>query len=101
MEEITKKSLKNAGWKESRKIDISLFIEKYREINLQMPINVKKFLQKYGGLVIEDGDMQEDVRFIPDEAIGSNLNNTYSETALEEYDILDTVYPVGVCCRGI
>ncbi len=99
MENITKKRLKNAGWKESRDIDISIFSEKYKEIDLNIPINVKRFLRKYGGLIFEEKDMHEDVRFIPNEAIGSNLNGRYFETVLEEYDILETAYPIGVCCR--
>ena len=46
MENTTLQRLKAAGWKCGRKIDISAFKKRYREIGLEMPANVEAFLEE-------------------------------------------------------
>ena len=54
METTTLQRLKAAGWKCGRKIDISAFKKRYREIGLEMPANVEAFLEEFGLLHIEN-----------------------------------------------
>ena len=87
METTTLQRLKAAGWKCGRKIDISAFKKRYREIGLEMPANVEAFLEEFGLLHIENLKWFRDVDFNPLEAIGINLDAEYFENLLDEYDI--------------
>ena len=49
---------------------------------------------------VEAKDMNEDIEFDPLKAIGINLDGDYFRELLEEYDINETVYPIGIACRG-
>lgn len=100
METTTLQRLKAAGWKCGRKIDISAFKKRYREIGLEMPANVEAFLEEFGLLHIENLKWFRDVDFNPLEAIGINLDAEYFENLLDEYDINTTTYPLGMCCRN-
>ena len=100
MEPTTLQRLKAAGWKCGRKIDISAFKKRYREIGLEMPANVEAFLEKFGLLHIENLKWFRDVDFNPLEAIGINLDAEYFENLLDEYDINTTTYPLGMCCTN-
>ena len=92
METTTLQRLKAAGWKCGRKIDISAFKKRYREIGLEMPANVEAFLEEFGLLHIENLKWFRDVDFNPLEAIGINLDAEYFENLLDEYDINTTTY---------
>ena len=39
-----------------------------------MPMNVEKFLTVYGMLVFEDDERKENLEFIPEKALGCNLD---------------------------
>lgn len=88
------------GWKKERNINIDKIKQRYKEIGLEMPLNVQSFLIKYGLIKV---DIKEkiyfDVEFNPFKAIGVNLNHEYFKECLVEYGILDMVYPIGVACR--
>lgn len=99
MEATTLQRLKTAGWKCGRKIDISAFKKRYREIGLEMPANVEAFLEEFGLLHIKELKWFGDVNFNPLEAIGINLDAEYFENLLDEYDINTTTYPLGMCYR--
>lgn len=99
MERITEERLLTAGWDKTRKINITKLEEKYQKIGIELPKNVKNFLSVYGQLVFNDAERKEDLEFVPDKAIGCNLDREYFETLLEEYDINEMVYPIGVACR--
>ncbi len=99
MEKITKERLLKAGWTKTRKIDMTRIQNKYQEIKMNLPDNVINFLSEYGYLVFNDEDRIEDVEFIPEKAIGCNLDKEYFEELLEEYDINEIVYPIGTTCR--
>lgn len=88
------------GWKKERNINIDKIKQRYKEIGLDMPLNVQSFLIKYG-LIKADikGKIYFDVEFNPFKAIGVNLNHEYFKECLVEYGILDMVYPIGVACR--
>lgn len=100
MEKVTEERLVKAGWDEKRTIDISNIKDMYQKLGLVMPVNVEKFLTVYGILVFEDDERKENLEFIPEKALGCNLDKVYFEELLEEYDINEIVYPVGVACRG-
>lgn len=100
MEKVTEERLVKAGWDEKRTIDISNIKDVYQKLGLVMPMNVEKFLTVYGMLVFEDDERKENLEFIPEKALGCNLDKVYFEELLEEYDINEIVYPVGVACRG-
>lgn len=100
METTTLQRLKAAGWKCGRKIDISDFKKRYREIGLEMPVKVEIFLEEFGFLHIKNLKWFGDVNFNPLEAIGINLNAEYFENLLDEYDINTTAYPLGMCYRN-
>ena len=100
METTTFTTAKGAGWKCGRKIDISAFKKRYREIGLEMPANVEAFLEEFGLLHIENLKWFRDVDFNPLEAIGINLDAEYFENLLDEYDINTTTYPLGMCCTN-
>lgn len=99
MEVTTLQRLKEAGWKCGRKIDISAFKKRYREIGLEMPANVEAFLEEFGLLHIKNLKWFEDVNFNPLEAIGIHLDAEYFENLLDEYNINTTTYPLGMCYR--
>ena len=96
---MTKERLVKAGWDEKKTIDVSEIKEMYQKVGLVMPNNVEKFLSIYGMLVFEDGDRKENLEFIPQKALGCNLDKEYFEELLEDYDINEMVYPIGVACR--
>jgi len=96
MERITKERLLKAGWTKTRKIDITSIEDKYYEAKVNLPDNVRNFLSEYGYLVFDDKDRREDVKFIPEKVIGYKLDKEYFEELLQEYDINEVVYPVGV-----
>ena len=98
MEKVTEERLEKAGWDE-KTIDISNIKDAYQKVGLVMPKNVEDFLTIYGMLVFEDDERKENLEFIPEKALGCNLDKAYFEELLEEYDINETVYPVGVACR--
>ena len=100
MNDITRNRLSYAGWKPDRKIDISFIKKKYEEINLEMPRSVQAFLEQYAMIKVAAQDMNEDVEFDPLKAIGINLDGMYFREVLEEYDIKETAYPIGIACRG-
>ena len=100
MEEITKERLLKAGWTETRRVNITNIENKYCEAKVNLPDNVKNFLSEYGYLVFDDKDRREDVEFIPEKAIGYELDKEYFEELLEEYDINEVVYPVGMISQG-
>mgnify|MGYP004504238539 CR=1 FL=1 len=100
MKKVTEERLVKAGWDEKRTIDISNIKDVYQKLGLVMPMNVEKFLTVYGMLVFEDDERKENLEFIPEKALGCNLDKVYFEELLEEYDINEIVYPVGVACRG-
>lgn len=100
MEKVTEERLVKAGWDEKRTIDISNIKDVYQKLGLVMPMNVEKFLTLYGMLVFEDDERKENLEFIPEKALGCNLDKVYFEELLEEYDINEIVYPIGVACRG-
>lgn len=99
MEKITRERLLKADWSEKRKIDISDIKEAYLNAGIVMPENVEKFLSIYGLLVFDDAGRKENLEFIPNKALGCNLDRNYFEDLLEEYDINEMVYPIGVACR--
>jgi len=100
MNNITKNRLNDSGWKEQRKINTDLIRKKYDEIGLEYPEVVDKFLKEYGMLNINPGDKcYFDVSFNAIEAIGCNLDGSYFKECLAEYDINETVYPIGEACR--
>ena len=53
METATLQRLKAAGWKCGRKIDISDFKKRYREIGLKMPAKVEIFAEYFENLLDE------------------------------------------------
>ena len=100
MNSITKNRLIDSGWKEQRKINTDLIRKKYDEIGLEYPEVVDKFLKEYGMLNINPRDKcYFDVSFNAIEAIGCNLDGSYFKECLAEYDINETVYPIGEACR--
>lgn len=100
MNNRTIERLKAAGWHVDRKIKTDVFEQKYGEIKLEMPHNVKRFLMKFGMLKIDAPDKTYyDVEFNPLKAIGVNLDNSYFEQCLSEYGINKTTYPIGIACR--
>jgi hypothetical protein len=89
-----------AGWSENRVIDTRLFQKKYEEIGLEYPKSVDGFLSEFGMLDINPKDKRYfDVSFDAVEAIGCNLDGGFFADCLDEYDIDDSVYPVGEACR--
>lgn len=100
METTTIQRLKAAGWKCGRKIDISAFKKRYKEIGLEMPANVETFLEEFGLLHINNLKWFGDVNFNPLEAIGFYLDAEYFETVLDDYGINTTTYPLGMCYRN-
>ena len=99
MKKVTEDRLIKVGWYEGRKIDISGMKKSYQKAGLIMPKNVEKFLSIYGMLVFKDSSRKEDLEFIPEKALGCNLDKEYFEELLGEYNINDMVYPIGVSCR--
>lgn len=99
MEKVTEEKLAKAGWDARRTINVSDIKEMYQKVGLVMPKNVEKFLSMYGMLVFEDVDRKEDLEFIPQKALGCNLDKEYFEELLKDYDINEMVYPIGVTCR--
>ena len=95
----TKDRLIAAGWTESRNIKLDYIMKKYNNIGISIPKNVSDFLERYGGLCFTDPTRDEDVKFLPDIAICVNLDTQYFERLLEEYDIYEIMYPVGVTCK--
>lgn len=74
--------------------------KKYDEIGLEYPEVVDKFLKEYGMLNINPRDKcYFDVSFNAIKAIGCNLDGSYFKECLAEYDINETVYPIGEACR--
>ena len=94
MEKVTEERLVKAGWDEKRTIDISNIKDVYQKLGLVMPMNVEKFLTVYGMLVFEDDERKENLEFIPEKALGCNLDKVYFEELLEEYDINEVVRKV-------
>ena len=100
MNDITKNRLINSGWKEQRRINTDMIRKKYYEIGLEYPEVVDKFLKEYGMLNIDPNDKRYfDVSFDAIEAIGCNIDNSYFEECLAEFDINEIVYPIGEACR--
>lgn len=100
MNNQTIKRLEAAGWYADRKTNINIVEQKYREIGLEMPDNIRRFLIKFGMLKIDSPDKKYyDVEFNPLKAIGVNLDKSYFEQCLSEYGISNMVYPIGVACR--
>lgn len=89
------------GWYTDRKINIDFILKKYEQIDLEMPRNIRLFLSEFGMLKIDMPDKKYyDVDFDPLKAIGVNLDGDYFRECLLEYDINETVYPIGVACRN-
>ena len=99
MEKVTEERLVKAGWDEKRRINVTDIKEMYQKVGLVMPENVENFLTIYGMLVFKDVDRKENLEFIPEKALGCNLDKGYFEELLEDYDINEIVYPIGVACR--
>lgn len=101
MNRKTVQRLRDAGWYTDRKIDIDIFVLKYKKIGLEMPNNVNSFLTEYGMLKIDAPDKKYfDVEFNPLKAIGVNLEEDYFRKCLLEYGVSTMVYPVGIACRN-
>ncbi len=106
MEDITRKRLENAGWQPDRIIHIDNIEKKYVDIGLKMPDNVKNFLRSFGMLEIkftkkmQNATIDERIIFDPIAAIGYNLDKNYFSELLQEYNISDEVYPIGLASRG-
>lgn len=106
MEDITRKRLEDAGWQPNRIIDINNIEKKYVKIGLKMPDNVKEFLKSFGMLEViftkkmQNANIDERIIFDPIAAIGCNLDENYFSELLQEYDISDEVYPIGLASRG-
>lgn len=84
----------------NEKINTDLIRKKYDEIGLEYPEVVDKFLKEYGMLNINPRDKcYFDVSFNAIKAIGCNLDGSYFKECLAEYDINETVYPIGEACR--
>ena len=99
MEKITRERLLDAGWNENRHINLFDIKEAYRQVGIVMSPNVEFFLSVYGMLVFDNNERKEDLELIPQKALGYNLDKSYFEELLEEYDISEMVYPIGVACR--
>lgn len=99
MEKVTEERLSKAGWDAKRTINVSDIKKMYQKIGLVMPKNVENFLSIYGKLVFDDVGRKEDLEFVPEKALGCNLDKRYFEELLEDYDINEMVYPIGVACR--
>ncbi len=96
MKEITIKRLKEAGWNNDRKIDISAIKLKYKKMGLEMPNNVSKFFEKFGFLKIDPSDKKIfDVEFDPIRGIGPRRTAEYYEECLLDYGINEKVFPIG------
>ena len=100
MEVITEERLKKAGWNKARRSDISEIEKEFLKIGINLPENVQNFFTEYGYLVFNESDRKENLEFIPKKALGCNLDKEYFLELLEEYDINEMVYPIGVACRG-
>ena len=101
MKEITIKRLKEVGWNNERKIDISAIKLKYKEIGLEMPNNVSKFLEEFGFLKIDPSDKDYfDVEFDPLRVIGDNSTAEYFEECLKDYGINEKVFPIGMARKN-
>lgn len=100
MDDITRKRLLKAGWREGRRIETEGFRRRFEEIGLEYPANVDGFLREFGMLDIDPEDKRYfDVSFDVFEAIGCNLDGSYFRDCLEEYGIEKTAYPIGLACR--
>ena len=96
MNEITLKRLKEAGWNNDRKIDISEIKLKYKKMGLEMPINISDFFEKFGFLKIDPSDKKYfDVEFNPLRGIGPRQTAKYFEECLLDYGVYEKVFPVG------
>ncbi len=100
MKEITIKRLKEAGWNNDRKIDISAIKLKYKKIGLEMPNNVSEFLEEFGFLKIDPPDKKYfDVEFDPLKVIALRRTAEYFEEYLrdyfKDYGIYEKVFPIG------
>ena len=99
MREQTRERLLAVGWTESRNILLDDMLKSYKNIGINIPKSVSDFLVQYGGLCFTDSTRNEDVKFLPNIAIGVNLDKEYFERLLEEYGIYEVLYPVGVMCK--
>lgn len=101
MQTITIERLKQSGWRQNRKIDVTAIKNRFYEIGLEFPENVSKFLEEFGMLFINSPEMNEnDVDLNPINAIGVNVSHEYFENCLKDYGIDEDVFPIGETCRG-
>ena len=101
MQKITIERLKQSGWEQNRKIDVSVIKNRFCGIGLEFPENVSKFLEEFGMLFINLPEMNDnDVNLNPINAIGVNVSHEYFENCLKDYGIDEEVFPVGEICRG-
>lgn len=106
MENITLDRLMNAGWSNERNINIDSIERIFNEKRIGMPKNLRVFLQQYGMLEIKFKrkiktiDIDEVIEFNPIKAIGNNLDSEFFKDILNEYDINDVTYPIGIANRG-
>lgn len=106
MENITLDRLMNAGWSNERNINIDSIERIFNEKRIGMPKNLRVFLQQYGMLEIKFKrkiktiDIDEVIEFNPIKAIGNNLDSEFFKDILNEYDINDVTYPIGIASRG-
>ena len=106
MQAITLSRMTNAGWSNERDIDIESIEKVYSNRNIYMPENIRIFFRKYGMLMvkftklIQNVEVEEVIKFDPIEAIGINLDGDYFKELLDEYDVDEIVYPIGISNRG-
>lgn len=106
MENITLERLISAGWSSERNINIDSIKKIFKNKNITIPKNVQTFLEEYGMLEIkfkkkmQNIDIDEVIEFNPIKAIGDNLDSEYFKDILDEYDINDITYPIGIANRG-
>ncbi|CEK35523.1 hypothetical protein UMC2_38411 [[Clostridium] sordellii] len=106
MENITLDRLIDAGWSKERNINIDSIERIFNEKGIRMPKNLRVFFQQYGMLEIKFKrkmktiDIDEVIEFNPIKAIGNNLDSELFKDILNEYDINDVTYPIGIANRG-
>lgn len=97
----TKDMLKDAGWYEGRKIDISAIERHYKEYGFEVFPEVKKFLEEFGMLeiLVEYKNGKKQVHSTnPLKVVGDYF--CHGKFSAEEYYAGERLVPVGQCCDG-
>lgn len=82
MNEKSKEILEEAGWYEGRKIDIEKFEMICREENIELINSVKRFLEEFGDLIINDEDGDPYHRFDRSLFYSKVISQTIGEPAM-------------------